>query len=84
MIFFPYCFLTQPKHDVWQHTPPFNLISRSSDGTPHCFSIEAFIQACVTFLKRRCPQLLGLPKKKASPQMQSQQLSPETVATMLN
>ncbi|BFZ13285.1 hypothetical protein BsWGS_16323 [Bradybaena similaris] len=45
---------------------------------------EAFIQACVTFLKRRCPQLLGMPMKEEPPQTRSQQLPPETVVTMLN
>ncbi|CAG5118083.1 unnamed protein product, partial [Candidula unifasciata] len=45
---------------------------------------EAFIQACVTFLKRRCPQLLGMPVKEEPPQTRSQQLPPETVVTMLN
>nr|QOW64962.1 hypothetical protein [Lymnaea stagnalis] len=45
---------------------------------------EAFIQACVTFLKRRCPQLMGMPLKEEPPQARSQQLPPETVVTMLN
>ncbi|XP_059164399.1 CCR4-NOT transcription complex subunit 1-like isoform X2 [Physella acuta] len=45
---------------------------------------EAFIQACVTFLKRRCPQLMGLPLKEEPPQARSQQLPPETIITMLH
>jgi len=45
---------------------------------------EAFIQACVIFLKRRCPQLMGLPIKEEHPQTRSQQLPPETVVTMLS
>ncbi|XP_055890770.1 CCR4-NOT transcription complex subunit 1-like isoform X2 [Biomphalaria glabrata] len=45
---------------------------------------ESFIQACVTFLKRRCPQLMGLPVKEEQPQARSQQLPSETVFTMLN
>ncbi|XP_046333509.2 CCR4-NOT transcription complex subunit 1-like isoform X5 [Haliotis rufescens] len=44
---------------------------------------EPFIQACVTFLKRRCPQLVGAPVKEELPQMKSQQLPPDTIATML-
>ncbi|XP_070201958.1 CCR4-NOT transcription complex subunit 1-like isoform X11 [Littorina saxatilis] len=43
---------------------------------------EPFISACVLFLKRRCPQLVGVGKEE--PQAKSQQLPPETVATMLN
>ncbi|XP_060561916.1 CCR4-NOT transcription complex subunit 1-like [Ruditapes philippinarum] len=43
---------------------------------------EPFIQTCVTFLKRRCPQLVGgFPKDDL--QSKSQQLPPETIATML-
>ncbi|KAK6167378.1 hypothetical protein SNE40_021420 [Patella caerulea] len=45
---------------------------------------EPFVQACVNFLKRRCPQLLGAPLKEDHNQLKSQQLLPETVATMLN
>lgn len=46
-----------------------------------CFQ-EPFIQACVTFLKRRCPQLVGnLPKDDV--QSKSQQLPPETIKMML-
>ncbi|XP_028814692.1 CCR4-NOT transcription complex subunit 1 isoform X4 [Denticeps clupeoides] len=43
---------------------------------------EAFIQACVTFLKRRCPSIMGsiAPEKD---QPKSAQLPPETLATML-
>lgn len=43
---------------------------------------EPFIQACVTFLKQRCPQLLGSVKED-QPQTKSQQLPPDTIATML-
>ncbi|KAL3860717.1 hypothetical protein ACJMK2_010802 [Sinanodonta woodiana] len=43
---------------------------------------EPFIQTCVNFLKRRCPQLMGgFPKEE--PQMKNQQLPPDTIATML-
>lgn len=43
---------------------------------------EPFIQACVTFLKRRCPSIMGgLPPDKDQPK--SSQLPPETLATML-
>ncbi|KAL6107214.1 cnot1 [Pungitius sinensis] len=43
---------------------------------------EPFIQACVTFLKRRCPSILGgLAPDKDQPK--SAQLPPETLATML-
>uniref|UniRef100_A0A8C2IVE5 CCR4-NOT transcription complex subunit 1 n=1 Tax=Cyprinus carpio TaxID=7962 RepID=A0A8C2IVE5_CYPCA len=43
---------------------------------------EPFIQACVTFLKRRCPSILGgLAPEKDQPK--SAQLPPETLATML-
>lgn len=45
---------------------------------------EAFIQACVTFLKRRCPQVMGLPVPEEPLQTRSQLLPPETVVTMLN
>jgi len=45
---------------------------------------EAFITACVIFLKRRCPQLMGMPIKDDHPPTRSQQLPPETVVTMLN
>uniref|UniRef100_A0A671N2T8 CCR4-NOT transcription complex subunit 1 n=1 Tax=Sinocyclocheilus anshuiensis TaxID=1608454 RepID=A0A671N2T8_9TELE len=43
---------------------------------------EPFIQACVTFLKRRCPSIMGglVPEKD---QPKSAQLPPETLATML-
>ncbi|XP_018113580.1 CCR4-NOT transcription complex subunit 1 isoform X2 [Xenopus laevis] len=43
---------------------------------------EPFIQACMTFLKRRCPSILGglIPEKD---QPKSAQLPPETLATML-
>ncbi|XP_075796622.1 CCR4-NOT transcription complex subunit 1 isoform X12 [Pelodiscus sinensis] len=43
---------------------------------------EPFIQACMTFLKRRCPSILGglVPEKD---QPKSAQLPPETLATML-
>ncbi|KAK2193621.1 hypothetical protein NP493_11g11020 [Ridgeia piscesae] len=46
---------------------------------------EAFVQACVHFLKRRCPQLVGdaLKEDQPPPQSKSQQLPPETLATML-
>ncbi|ESO94093.1 hypothetical protein LOTGIDRAFT_239532 [Lottia gigantea] len=44
---------------------------------------EPFVQACVSFLKRRYPQLVGGPIKEDLAQMKSQQLLPETVATML-
>uniref|UniRef100_A0A8V5GXN0 CCR4-NOT transcription complex subunit 1 n=1 Tax=Melopsittacus undulatus TaxID=13146 RepID=A0A8V5GXN0_MELUD len=43
---------------------------------------ESFIQACMTFLKRRCPSILsGLAPEKDQPK--SAQLPPETLATML-
>ncbi|XP_078113949.1 CCR4-NOT transcription complex subunit 1 isoform X12 [Sander vitreus] len=43
---------------------------------------EPFIQACVTFLKRRCPSIMGgLAPDKDQPK--SAQLPPETLATML-
>ncbi|KAM9302308.1 CCR4-NOT transcription complex subunit 1 [Gastrophryne carolinensis] len=43
---------------------------------------EPFVQACMTFLKRRCPSILGgLPPEKDQPK--SAQLPPETLATML-
>ncbi|KAK9392854.1 CCR4-NOT transcription complex subunit 1 [Crotalus adamanteus] len=43
---------------------------------------EPFIQACMTFLKRRCPSILGgLAPDKDQPK--SAQLPPETLATML-
>nr|XP_033796481.1 CCR4-NOT transcription complex subunit 1 isoform X3 [Geotrypetes seraphini] len=43
---------------------------------------EPFIQACMTFLKRRCPSILGgLAQDKDQPK--SAQLPPETLATML-
>lgn len=46
-----------------------------------CFQ-EPFIQACVTFLKRRCPSIMGgLAPDKDQPK--SAQLPPETLATML-
>ncbi|CAN2389296.1 CCR4-NOT transcription complex subunit [Pristimantis euphronides] len=43
---------------------------------------EPFVQACMTFLKRRCPSILGgiAPEKD---QPKSAQLPPETLATML-
>lgn len=45
---------------------------------------EPFIQATVGFLKRRCPQLLGAPlPPKDEPPVKGQQLSPETIATIL-
>lgn len=44
---------------------------------------EPFIQACVTFLKRRCPSIMGgLAPDKDQPK--SAQLPPETLATMLS
>lgn len=44
---------------------------------------EPFIQACVNFLKRRCPQILGgIVKEENLPK--SAQLPPETLATMLS
>lgn len=43
---------------------------------------EHFVQACVSFLKRRCPQIMGgLVKEDGIPK--SAQLPPETLATML-
>ncbi|GFS04482.1 CCR4-NOT transcription complex subunit 1, partial [Elysia marginata] len=45
---------------------------------------EAFIQSCVTFLKRRCPQVMGMPMPEEPLQTRSQLLPPETVITMLN
>ncbi|CAH2323826.1 CCR4-NOT transcription complex subunit 1 isoform X9 [Pelobates cultripes] len=43
---------------------------------------EPFIQACMTFLKRRCPSILGgLAPEKDQPK--SSQLPPETLGTML-
>ncbi|XP_010881785.1 CCR4-NOT transcription complex subunit 1 isoform X16 [Esox lucius] len=48
----------------------------------HGVSGEPFIQACVTFLKRRCPSIMGgLAPEKDQPK--SAQLPPETMATML-
>ncbi|XP_075733812.1 CCR4-NOT transcription complex subunit 1 isoform X1 [Rhipicephalus microplus] len=44
---------------------------------------EAFIQACVNFLKRRCPQIMGgIVKEENLPK--SAQLPAETLATMLS
>ncbi|XP_052816540.1 CCR4-NOT transcription complex subunit 1-like isoform X2 [Mya arenaria] len=44
---------------------------------------EPFIQTCVTFLKRRCPQLVGnMPKDDLT--SRSQQLPPETIKVMLS
>lgn len=46
---------------------------------------EPFIQTCVNFLKRRCPQLMGgMSKDENQPQMKSQMLPTETIATMLS
>ncbi|XP_062589790.1 CCR4-NOT transcription complex subunit 1-like isoform X3 [Saccostrea cucullata] len=46
---------------------------------------EPFIQTCVNFLKRRCPQLVGgLSKDENQPQIKSQMLPTETIATMLS
>lgn len=46
------------------------------------FLKEPFIQACMTFLKRRCPSILGgLAPEKDQPK--SAQLPAETLATML-
>uniref|UniRef100_A0A8C4WXR9 CCR4-NOT transcription complex, subunit 1 n=1 Tax=Eptatretus burgeri TaxID=7764 RepID=A0A8C4WXR9_EPTBU len=43
---------------------------------------EPFIQACVSFLKRRCPTIMGgLPPEKEQPK--SAQLPPETLSAML-
>lgn len=44
---------------------------------------EPFIQTCVNFLKRRCPQLMGGPPKDDQQQVKSQMLPPETIGTML-
>ena len=44
---------------------------------------EPFIQTCVNFLKRRCPQLMGGPPKDDQQQIKSQMLPPETIGTML-
>ncbi|KAK3085676.1 hypothetical protein FSP39_006989 [Pinctada imbricata] len=45
---------------------------------------EPFIQTCVNFLKRRCPQLMGGPVKDDSQlQTKSQMLPADTVANML-
>uniref|UniRef100_A0A3B3REG1 CCR4-NOT transcription complex subunit 1 n=1 Tax=Paramormyrops kingsleyae TaxID=1676925 RepID=A0A3B3REG1_9TELE len=51
-------------------------------GTYDMVKMEPFIQACVTFLKRRCPSIMGglVPEKD---QPRSAQLPPETLATML-
>ena len=43
---------------------------------------EDFAQACITFLRRRCPYLLGLSLEKELPK--SVQLPQETVVTMLS
>ncbi|KAI8491153.1 CCR4-NOT transcription complex subunit 1, partial [Branchiostoma belcheri] len=43
---------------------------------------EPFIQACVTFLKRRVPQVMGGPPPDKEPP-KSAQLPPETIGTML-
>uniref|UniRef100_A0A673N6D0 CCR4-NOT transcription complex subunit 1 n=1 Tax=Sinocyclocheilus rhinocerous TaxID=307959 RepID=A0A673N6D0_9TELE len=62
-------------------------LSMLLNGTPFAFVIsmlktEPFIQACVTFLKRRCPSIMGgLAPEKDQPK--SAQLPPETLATML-
>ena len=42
---------------------------------------EPFIQACVTFLKRRVPQVMGGPPPDKEPP-KSAQLPPETIGTM--
>ena len=47
-----------------------------------CFQ-EQFVQACVNFLKRRCPQLYG-GQMKDEPQNKSQQLPTDTLTTMLH
>lgn len=44
---------------------------------------EPFIQTCVNFLKRRCPQLMGGSSKDDQLQMKSHMLPPETIGTML-
>ena len=44
---------------------------------------EPFVQTCVNFLKRRCPQLVGGPPKDDQQQIKSQMLPPETIGTML-
>lgn len=43
---------------------------------------EDFAQACITFLRRRCPYLLGVSIEKELPK--SVQLPQETVVTMLS
>lgn len=43
---------------------------------------EEFAHACITFLKRRCPYLLGVSLEKELPK--SVQLPQETVVTMLS
>jgi len=46
---------------------------------------EPFVQACITFLAVRCPQLIGAMKDdQPTPQNKSQQLPPETINTMLS
>ena len=44
---------------------------------------EPFISACVSFLKRRCPQLMGPGAKDELPQSKSQQLPPDTIGHMV-
>lgn len=43
---------------------------------------EDFAQACISFLRRRCPHLLGVSIEKELPK--SVQLPQETVVTMLS
>lgn len=43
---------------------------------------EEFAQACVSFLRRRCPHLLGVPLDKELPK--SVQLPQETIVTVLS
>lgn len=72
MSFFPWC-----NCQVWNS-------GLDADGRQRrlYFPQEPFIQACMTFLKRRCPSILGgLAPEKDQPK--SAQLPPETLATML-
>lgn len=71
------------EHGVSVLTVVLPAVSVSEDAAQKAFVFqEPFIQACVTFLKRRCPSIMGgLPPDKDQPK--SSQLPPETLATML-
>ena len=48
-----------------------------------CEHQEPFVQACVNFLKRRCPQLVTGGSEEQATQSKSQQLPSETLTTLL-